>query len=76
MQHARTHTQMDLCSEEAIARAEANIRAINSSVHIVRTAHSAVDWNVLLHRKGCVCPRCRGFLPCGAWCHAQRVSHG
>jgi len=43
---------MDLCSEEAVVHAEAGIRAINSSVHIVRTKHCAVDWTLLLNRHG------------------------
>lgn len=43
---------MDLCSEEAVVQAEAGIRAINSSVTIVRTKHSAADWRQLLNRQG------------------------
>ncbi|KAF5836021.1 CobW/HypB/UreG, nucleotide-binding domain-containing protein [Dunaliella salina] len=44
--------KMDLCSEEAVVRAEAGIRAINSSVHIVRTKYCKVDWALLLNRQG------------------------
>jgi G3E family GTPase len=44
--------QMDLCSEEAVVRAEAGIRAINSSVHILHTKHCAIDWELLLNRRG------------------------
>jgi len=44
--------KMDLCQEEAIVRAEADIRAINSSVHIIRTKRCTVDLNLLLNRHG------------------------
>uniref|UniRef100_A0A7S3QRB0 CobW C-terminal domain-containing protein n=1 Tax=Dunaliella tertiolecta TaxID=3047 RepID=A0A7S3QRB0_DUNTE len=44
--------KMDLCSEEAVVRAEAGIRAINSSVHIMRTKYCKVDWALLLNRQG------------------------
>mmetsp|Transcript_16374 Transcript_16374/g.28071 ORF Transcript_16374/g.28071 Transcript_16374/m.28071 type:complete len:434 (+) Transcript_16374:51-1352(+) len=44
--------KMDLCGEEAITMAEAEIKAINSSVHIVRTTNCVVDLKQLLNRHG------------------------
>ncbi|KAG1666105.1 hypothetical protein FOA52_010895 [Chlamydomonas sp. UWO 241] len=44
--------KMDLASEEAVERAEADIKAINSSVQIVRTKHCDVDLGAILNRKG------------------------
>jgi G3E family GTPase len=41
---------MDLAAEEAIERSEADIRAINSSVQIIRTTHAQVDLRHILHR--------------------------
>ena len=43
---------MDLCEAEAVARAEADIRAINSSVPILRTTRCEVDLAAILHRCG------------------------
>jgi G3E family GTPase len=43
---------MDLAGEEAVDRAEADIRAINSSVQIIRTKHCEVDLGAILNRKG------------------------
>ena len=52
---ARVGAQMDLCGEEAIVRAEADIRAINSSVHImVWPSHiHACDMRVAAHMSVC-----------------------
>lgn len=44
--------KMDLVQEEAVTRAEADIRAINSAVHIVKSKHASVDLNMLLERHG------------------------
>lgn len=47
---ALSHVQMDIAQDEAVARAEADIRAINSTVNIIRTNHSKVDLGMLLSR--------------------------
>mmetsp|Transcript_34255 Transcript_34255/g.101811 ORF Transcript_34255/g.101811 Transcript_34255/m.101811 type:complete len:424 (-) Transcript_34255:408-1679(-) len=44
--------KMDLVGEEAVDRAVADIRAINSSVQIIKTKHSAVDLGLILNRQG------------------------
>ncbi|KAL6748216.1 CobW/HypB/UreG, nucleotide-binding domain-containing protein, partial [Haematococcus lacustris] len=44
--------KIDLCGEDARARAEADIRAINSSVCIMRTSRCAIDLPLLLNRHG------------------------
>ncbi|GFH10756.1 CobW C-terminal domain-containing protein, partial [Haematococcus lacustris] len=44
--------KIDLCGEDARARAEADIRAINSSVCIMRTSRCAIDLALLLNRHG------------------------
>ncbi|GIL85440.1 hypothetical protein Vretimale_10620 [Volvox reticuliferus] len=44
--------KLDLAEEEALIRAEADIRAINSSVTIVRTQRSIVDLGLILNRNG------------------------
>ncbi|GFR53016.1 hypothetical protein Agub_g15708 [Astrephomene gubernaculifera] len=44
--------KLDLAEEEALVRAEADIRAINSSVTIVRTQRSTVDLGLILNRNG------------------------
>lgn len=44
--------QMDLCQEEAIVRSEADIRAINSSITILRTTRCTCDLAQLLNRNG------------------------
>lgn len=41
---------MDIAKDEAVARAEADIKAINSTVHIVRTHHARIDLGLLLNR--------------------------
>ena len=41
---------MDLVEEEAVVRAEADIRGINSAVHIHRCSHCSVDLGVVLNR--------------------------
>lgn len=42
--------QMDLAGDEAVVRAEADIRAVNSSVQIVRTKRCEVDLDMVLNR--------------------------
>lgn len=44
--------KLDLAEEEAITRAEADIRAINSTVSILRTERAQVDLDMLLNRNG------------------------
>ncbi|PNH07726.1 COBW domain-containing protein 1 [Tetrabaena socialis] len=44
--------KLDLASEEAVVRSEADIRAINSGVTVVRTQRSAVDLGLVLNRNG------------------------
>ncbi|KAG2432777.1 hypothetical protein HYH02_012909 [Chlamydomonas schloesseri] len=44
--------KLDLVDEEALMRAEADIRAINSGVTIVRTSRAAVDLGLILNRNG------------------------
>ncbi|GLC33940.1 hypothetical protein PLESTB_000820300 [Pleodorina starrii] len=44
--------KLDLAEEEALVRAEADIRAINSGVTIVRTQRSVVDLGLILNRNG------------------------
>lgn len=44
--------KMDMSGEEAVVRAEADIRAVNSSVQIIRTHHCSVDLAVILNRNG------------------------
>jgi G3E family GTPase len=39
------------CQAEAVDRAEADIRAINSSVHIIRTSRCEVELSLLLNRQ-------------------------
>lgn len=41
---------MDLAGDEAVVRAEADIRAVNSSVQIVRTKRCEVDLDMVLNR--------------------------
>lgn len=50
MSAALSLSQMDIAKEEAVARAEADVRAINSAVHIIKTHHSKVDLGILLNR--------------------------
>ena len=42
--------KMDLAGEEAVDRAEADIRAINSRVSILRTDHCKLDLSLILDR--------------------------
>lgn len=44
--------QMDLAGVEAVERAEADLKAINSSVQIVRCTNCQVDLAQILHRQG------------------------
>ncbi|KXZ54969.1 hypothetical protein GPECTOR_3g136 [Gonium pectorale] len=44
--------KLDLVDEEALIRAEADIRAINSGVSIVRTQRSTVELGLILNRNG------------------------
>lgn len=50
---------MDLAGDEAVVRAEADIRAVNSSVQIVRTKRCEVDLHMVLNR--CVLPVMSGM---------------
>ena len=42
--------KMDLAGEEAVDRAEAHIKAINSRVQILRTDHCRLDLSLILDR--------------------------
>ncbi|PNW88957.1 hypothetical protein CHLRE_01g052000v5 [Chlamydomonas reinhardtii] len=44
--------KLDLVDEEALIRSEADIRAINSGVNIVRTSRAVVDLGLILNRNG------------------------
>uniref|UniRef100_A0A7S0YEL4 CobW C-terminal domain-containing protein n=1 Tax=Polytomella parva TaxID=51329 RepID=A0A7S0YEL4_9CHLO len=44
--------KVDLVDTEAIGRAEADVRAINSTVHIVHTSRSKVSLDLILNREG------------------------
>lgn len=50
--HCSMCVQLDLVDEEALIRSEADIRAINSGVNIVRTSRAVVDLGLILNRNG------------------------